>query len=65
MVAISAKGIALIKVFEGFSAKAYRCPANVPTIGYGTTRYPDGRPVKDLEMETAWLRPGLARNWLS
>jgi lysozyme len=24
----------------------YLCPANVPTIGYGTTFYPDGRKVK-------------------
>lgn len=26
--------------------KAYRCPAGVWTIGMGTTRYPDGTPVK-------------------
>lgn len=42
---ISDKGIALIKSFEGFMAKPYLCPANVPTIGYGTTVYPDGRKV--------------------
>lgn len=33
----SAKGIALIKQSEGFRAKAYKCPAGVLTIGYGTT----------------------------
>lgn len=49
MISVSTKGLALIKAFEGFSAKAYRCVANVPTIGYGTTRYPDGRTVKDLD----------------
>jgi len=27
----------LIKEFEGFRAKAYKCPAGVWTIGYGTT----------------------------
>lgn len=27
-----------IVVFEGFSGKAYRCPAGVWTIGYGTTK---------------------------
>lgn len=31
------KGIELIKLFEGFKAEAYLCPANVWTIGYGTT----------------------------
>lgn len=36
---------AIAKMFEGFFPKPYRCPANVPTIGYGTTRYPDGRKV--------------------
>ena len=31
------KGIKLIKEFEGFKSQAYLCPANVWTIGYGTT----------------------------
>ncbi|HSD36073.1 MAG TPA: lysozyme [Rhodocyclaceae bacterium] len=31
--------------FEGFFARPYLCPAGVPTIGYGATRYPDGRAV--------------------
>jgi lysozyme len=30
-------GIDLIKSFEGFSETVYRCPADVPTIGYGST----------------------------
>ncbi|MDP3322629.1 MAG: lysozyme [Hydrogenophaga sp.] len=38
--------INLIKVFEGFSSKPYMCPAGVPTIGYGSTRYADNKPVK-------------------
>ena len=38
--------IELIKKFEGFSAKPYFCPANVPTIGYGSTRYLHGSKVK-------------------
>ena len=42
---ISDKGLALIKQFEGFSAKPYLCLAGVPTIGYGATYYPDGRRV--------------------
>ena len=42
----SSKGIELIKSFEGFYAKPYLCPANVATIGYGTTVYPNGVKVK-------------------
>lgn len=38
--------IELCRRFEGFRAKPYRCPAGVPTIGYGTTRYLNGHPVK-------------------
>ncbi len=37
--------LALIRECEGFRAAPYRCPAGVPTIGYGSTRYADGRPV--------------------
>lgn len=32
--------------FEGCKLEAYLCPANIPTIGYGSTYYEDGRPVK-------------------
>ena len=35
---ISDKGINLIKSFEGCKLKAYLCPANVWTIGYGHTK---------------------------
>lgn len=35
----------LIKTFEGLRLKPYLCPAGVPTIGYGATRYPRGRAV--------------------
>jgi lysozyme len=34
----SQAGIDLIKTFEGIKLNAYLCPANVWTIGYGTTR---------------------------
>ena len=36
---------ALCKQFEGFKSKPYLCPAGVPTIGYGSTYYADGRKV--------------------
>ncbi|HWQ25983.1 MAG TPA: lysozyme [Chlorobaculum sp.] len=36
----------LIRKSEGFKASPYRCPAGIPTIGYGSTRYADGKAVK-------------------
>lgn len=48
---------ALIREFEGFRSRPYLCPAGVATIGYGSTRYPDGRAVrltdKPITRETA------------
>lgn len=35
----------LCRRFEGFRSKPYLCPAGVPTIGYGSTYYADGRKV--------------------
>lgn len=35
--AINAAGLDIIKLFEGCKLKAYRCPAGVLTIGYGST----------------------------
>lgn len=35
----------LCRRFEGFRSKPYLCPAGVPTIGYGSTFYSDGRKV--------------------
>ncbi len=40
---ISKTGLDLIKYFEGLSLKAYKCPAGVWTIGYGTTGVPEAR----------------------
>lgn len=37
----------LIKEFEGFRDKAYKCPAGQWTIGYGSTHWGDGTPVKE------------------
>lgn len=41
----SQAGIDFIKRFEGLSLKPYICSAGKPTIGYGSTFYPDGRKV--------------------
>lgn len=35
----------LCRRFEGFKAKPYLCPAGIPTIGYGSTYYADGKKV--------------------
>lgn len=35
----------MTKYFEQLRLSPYLCSANVPTIGYGTTYYPDGRKV--------------------
>jgi len=38
-------GLNLIKKYEGLRLTAYLCPAGVPTIGYGSTRHPNGKKV--------------------
>ncbi len=43
---MSEYAIELIKAFEGFSSKPYLCPAGIPTIGYGCTKYPSGVKVR-------------------
>ena len=40
------KGYDLIKEFEGLKLKPYLCSASVPTIGYGSTYYENGKKVK-------------------
>tara|TARA_E500000318_G_C3567104_1_gene216153 strand:- start:1972 stop:2454 length:483 start_codon:yes stop_codon:yes gene_type:complete len=59
---ISQEGVTLIKHYEGCpkdadgNAVAYRCPANKPTIGYGSLKLKDGTPVEDkmtITMEEA------------
>lgn len=44
--------IDIIKKYEGLSLKAYKCPAGIFTIGYGTTVYPDGTKVKEGDVIT-------------
>lgn len=41
----SAKGLALIKKYEGFYSKPYLDPVGIPTIGYGVIKYPNGKRV--------------------
>jgi lysozyme len=41
------KGIPIIRKFEGLKLRAYLCPANVWTIGYGNTFYENGSKVQE------------------
>ena len=49
---INKAGKDLIKKFEGCKLKAYKCPANVWTIGFGNTFYEDGTKVKEGDVIT-------------
>lgn len=40
---------ALCRRFEGLYLRPYLCPAGVPTIGFGATRYPNGLRVSLLD----------------
>ena len=42
---INARGLSIIKTFEGWSPSVYVCPAGVPTIGYGSIWSLDGKRV--------------------
>jgi lysozyme len=67
---------ALCKQFEGFKSRVYLCPAGIPTIGFGSTYYADGRkvtlsdePISEAIAETLLLHelqftylPGVLRN---
>lgn len=49
-----------LKQFEGYRAKAYRCPAGVWTCGYGHTKGVTARTVCDKKKAGEWLRADLA-----
>ncbi|WP_038345702.1 lysozyme [Acinetobacter sp. A47] len=43
---ISEQGYELIRRFEGFKTSAYKDTGGIATIGYGTTKYPNGALVR-------------------
>lgn len=45
MRSVNKAGLDLVKSFEGLSLKAYPDPIKIPTIGYGTIMYPNGKRV--------------------
>ena len=60
---VSLKGRDFIKEKEGFRARPYLCSGKVPTIGYGTTVYPNGtkvtladRPVNQIQADYYFMR---------
>jgi lysozyme len=54
----NALGIKIIKAFEGFRASPYLCAAGVITVGYGSTRGFDNRPIS-MDMELLTKEDGL------
>lgn len=54
---IGQRGLALIKSFEGLALKAYKCPAGVWTIGYGSTgpHVVPGKAITEKEAEALLL----------
>ena len=49
---VSQECIDLVKFFEGFEPRAYLCPANVWTIGYGRTKnVKEGDELTELQAE--------------
>lgn len=57
---INEQGLALIKEFEGCQLKAYLCPANVWTIGYGHTRTAEPDMMIDEAQAESLLKEDLA-----
>ena len=55
---VSKNGLDLIKEFESFKSKPYLCPSGIPTTGFGSTHYPDGKKVtlqdKEITEEKAF-----------
>lgn len=55
---VSNTGLSLIKSFEGLMLNPYLCSAGKPTIGWGSTYYPDGKKVtlqdKEITEEKAY-----------
>lgn len=41
----SVNAVYIVKKYEGFKRSAYKCPAGVWTIGYGSTMWSDGKKV--------------------
>ena len=63
---LSDVGVKFIEQWEGLKLKAYRDSKGLPTIGIGTTRYPDGRKVQmgdtcTVAQAREWFKYDVAR----
>lgn len=58
---ISNNGVLVAEQFEGFVPHPYQKPGDVPTIGYGTTFYPNGTKVT---LKDPWCTREQAAGWL-
>lgn len=56
--------IELIKRFEGLKLQAYKCPAGIWTIGFGSTYYEDGTRIKQGEVITDYRAKQLLQRTL-
>lgn len=66
---IGEKGLDLIKHFEGLKLEAYKCPADVWTIGYGTTkgvkpgqRITESKAEELLKEDLKWVEGAINKN---
>ena len=58
---INDRGLEIIKKYEGYSPKAYKCPAGVWTIGYGHTFGVAAGLTCIPEQATAWLKVDISK----
>lgn len=54
----------LIKKYEGYRPKAYKCPAGVWTIGYGSTYKLDGSRVQENDLVNVELAERMIDKWV-
>ncbi len=62
---VSPYGLALIKYYEGYRGAAYQCSAGVWTVGYGSTKYPNGKPVRKGDYVSKQMALNLLKNSVS
>ena len=54
----------MIRKYEGLRLQAYKCPAGVWTIGYGSTTYGNGLPVHEGDIITKEYAEALLNDYL-
>lgn len=62
-----AQAAELCKIYEGYRAKAYKCPAGIWTIGWGRTGTDvnENSPITTMLKEAEWLTNRLERDLVS